>query len=213
MKQNTYQHCFHKSTTCVKMTKLLHRQCLASTLQTTQLLHPIINKSHNTTTYYKMKMLSTTTDQQCNRQQSILDYAKQYGSSALVGKFPHRPNRYDSMFSNMIITDIDTQQQTATAELTITEELTNSYNTLHGGCTASLVDVMGTLALLAANVKRAGVSLDINISYLSAIKIDDTIVCVGRVLKAGKTIGHTQVDIYNKSDNKLVATGRHTKYL
>ena len=44
--------------------------------------------------------------------------------------------------------------------LTVTPSLTNNYGTLHGGVTATLVDVVGTLALLGRDPLRPGVSVE-----------------------------------------------------
>ena len=45
-------------------------------------------------------------------------------------------------------------------------------------------------------------------------KKGDTISIVAECVKVGKTMAFVNVDILNKSDgNKIVAQGRHTKYL
>jgi acyl-coenzyme A thioesterase 13 len=101
------------------------------------------------------------------------------------------------------------------AECTLTVEpaVQNSYATLHGGAVSTLVDVLGTLALIGADHTRAGVSLEMNVSFLAAAKAGDELVVTGRVLKAGRSIGFTEVEIRRKSDDRLIATGRHTKAL
>ena len=45
------------------------------------------------------------------------------------------------------------------ATLTVNSRVENSYGTLHGGAISTLVDVIGTLALLAKDHKRGGVSV------------------------------------------------------
>ena len=134
-----------------------------------------------------------------------------------------------------------------------------------GGCTATLVDIVGTMALLTLNPNSPGVSVELSTSYLSAAKEGETIVVEGkyvalvfalvegdvdyiasvegqyvacelpwpwvqplaalvghfpcklclvrcvRVTKSGARLGFTSVDLFRKSDGKLVATGRHTK--
>ena len=41
-------------------------------------------------------------------------------------------------------------------ELKVTEQLANSYGTLHGGAISTIVDVLGTMALLTRDHTRAG---------------------------------------------------------
>jgi len=97
--------------------------------------------------------------------------------------------------------------------LPVTECLGNSWATLHGGATCTIIDIVGTMALLTLDHERAGVTVDLNASYTNAARVGDTLMIEGRVLKTGKTLGFTEVTINRKSDGKLVAKGRHTKVL
>ena len=54
--------------------------------------------------------------------------------------------------------------------------------------------------------------MEINVSFISAAKAGETITIDGTVLKSGRSLGFTQVDI-KRADGTLVATGRHTKKL
>ena len=54
-------------------------------------------------------------------------------------------------------------------------------------------------------------SLDLNISYMNAAKLGEKIVCKGRVLRIGKSVGFTEVELVRESDGKIIAKGRHTK--
>ncbi len=49
-------------------------------------------------------------------------------------------------------------------ELTVAEEHANPQGTLHGGLTATLVDVVTTAALLSTERALPGVSVDMNIT-------------------------------------------------
>ena len=82
--------------------------------------------------------------------------------------------------------------------------------TLHDGATATLIDIIGTLALLAKDHTRGGVSVDLNLSYVSAVPLGKNVICRGKVLKIGRTLGFTEVDILN-AEGAIVASGRHTK--
>jgi acyl-coenzyme A thioesterase 13 len=85
--------------------------------------------------------------------------------------------------------------------------------TLHGGAISLLVDVLGTMALLTRDPKRAGVSVELNCSFCAPAKMNERIRVHGKVLKYGKTLGFTEVTVSRISDGVMVATGRHTKAL
>ncbi|NXV74047.1 ACO13 thioesterase, partial [Atlantisia rogersi] len=98
-------------------------------------------------------------------------------------------------------------------EMKVEEEHTNRGGTLHGGLTATLVDVVSTTALLYTERAVPGVSVDMNITYTSAAKIGEDILITAQILKQGRNIAFASVDLTNKATGKLIAQGRHTKYI
>ncbi|NXU53520.1 ACO13 thioesterase, partial [Turnix velox] len=98
-------------------------------------------------------------------------------------------------------------------ELKVEEEHTNRMGTLHGGMTATLVDVVSTAALLYADQTKPGVSVDMNITYTSAAKIGEDVLITAAILKRGRNLVFATVDLKNKETGKLIAQGRHTKYI
>uniref|UniRef100_A0A8C3BGE0 Acyl-coenzyme A thioesterase 13 n=1 Tax=Cairina moschata TaxID=8855 RepID=A0A8C3BGE0_CAIMO len=98
-------------------------------------------------------------------------------------------------------------------ELKVEEEHTNRGGTLHGGLTATLVDVVSTAALLHTERPAPGVSVDMNITYTSAAKIGEEVLITAQILKQGRNIAFATVDLTNKATGKLIAQGRHTKYI
>ncbi|XP_025971453.1 acyl-coenzyme A thioesterase 13 isoform X2 [Dromaius novaehollandiae] len=96
-------------------------------------------------------------------------------------------------------------------ELKVEEEHTNRGGTLHGGLTATLVDVVSTTALLYTERAVPGVSVDMNITYTAAAKIGEEVLITAQILKQGKNIAFASVDLTNKATGKLIAQGRHTK--
>uniref|UniRef100_A0A0N5AQ08 Acyl-coenzyme A thioesterase 13 n=1 Tax=Syphacia muris TaxID=451379 RepID=A0A0N5AQ08_9BILA len=106
---------------------------------------------------------------------------------------------------------INAEEGHVKVELDVTNELVNPYGTLHGGCTATLVDIVTTMALTATPRAQPGVSVDLSVSYLAAAKLGETIVVDASVLRAGKMLAYTRADVFRKSDNALVAVGQHTK--
>jgi acyl-coenzyme A thioesterase 13 len=101
----------------------------------------------------------------------------------------------------------------AVVELDVTPAVQNVNGTLHGGAIATLVDHAGTIAILTADREgRAGVSTDLNVTFLAAAPGASTVVAEARVLKAGKTLAFVEVDVRRAADGVLVAQGRMTKF-
>ncbi|XP_074941889.1 acyl-coenzyme A thioesterase 13 [Phalacrocorax aristotelis] len=92
-------------------------------------------------------------------------------------------------------------------EMKVEEEHTNRGGTLHGGLTATLVDVVSTTALLYTERAAPGVSVDMNITYTSAAKIGEEILITAQILKQGRNIAFASVDLTNKATGKLIAQG------
>ena len=142
---------------------------------------------------------------------SFIGRAKLHGAETLLGKFVSNESKFDRVLHGLNVIRVSNGEVEATLE--VTEGLQNSYGGLHGGATCTLVDVVGTMALISTDPTRAGVSVDLSVSFTNAAKKGETIRLVGRVLKTGKRLGFTEVQIYRVSDGALVATGRHTKAL
>lgn len=98
-------------------------------------------------------------------------------------------------------------------EMKVEEQHTNKFGTLHGGLTATLVDSISTIALMCTERGAPGVSVDMNITYMSPAKIGEEIVITAHILKQGRTLAFASVDLTNKATGKLIAQGRHTKHL
>ncbi|XP_008329893.1 acyl-coenzyme A thioesterase 13 isoform X1 [Cynoglossus semilaevis] len=98
-------------------------------------------------------------------------------------------------------------------ELRVEEEHTNRMGTLHGGMTATLVDVISTMAVMYSERGAPGVSVDMNITYINAAKLGEDVIITAQVLKQGRTLAFATVDLTNKATGKLIAQGRHTKHL
>ncbi|XP_023220497.1 acyl-coenzyme A thioesterase 13-like [Centruroides sculpturatus] len=95
----------------------------------------------------------------------------------------------------------------------ICKEHENTNGLLHGGMTASLVDVVSTLILASSEKQVAGASVNMNISFLRPIKSGEEILIEAKLLQVGKTLAYSTVDIKNKKTAKLIATAHHTKYV
>ena len=138
-------------------------------------------------------------------------------ASVLVGKFKSTPGQvFDACLDRNGFEVLRIDSDSVECRLTVTPALCNNFGTLHGGAIATLVDVVGTLALLGVDPLRPGVSVEMNQSFCAAATQGQKLNLVGRVLRTGKTLGFTETEIRiadGKHAGRLVATGRHTKYL
>ena len=90
-------------------------------------------------------------------------------------------------------------------------EKTNRYGTLHGGCIATLVDVVSTAALVTQS-DHPGVSVNIDVAYMSPGPAGDEVQVDARVTKVGVNLAFMEV-LIKSGDGKVVAKGSHIKYL
>ncbi len=102
----------------------------------------------------------------------------------------------------------------ATAKITVGESVANLSGNLHGGAIATLVDDVGTLAIISADKQnRPGVTTDLNVSYFAPGRAGDVILIEATALKSGRTLAYVSVDLRRESDGTLLAQGRMTKFL
>ena len=127
----------------------------------------------------------------------------------LLGTFRAAAGGYDACLTGMEVTAIGPEG--VACSLVVSRALTNNYSTLHGGAIATIVDVVGTLAILGRDPLRPGISVEMNQSFCSAAAEGDRLEIHGSVLRLGKTLAFTEVTIRTGAAAKLVATGRHTK--
>lgn len=133
------------------------------------------------------------------------------GADALLGAFVSSP-RFDRVLEGLTVTRVSSGA--VECELVVGESHSNSYGTLHGGCTATIVDIVGTMACLTKDPLRPGVSVDMSQTFLSAARVGEKIWMEGKCLRSGKRLAFTEVVLRKGGrDGELVATGRHTKAL
>ena len=124
-------------------------------------------------------------------------------------------SKRNSRFDECVLRDLREPSFEAgrvTCVVPVTEKLENRYGTLHGGCIATLVDVVSTAALITLS-DSSGVTLDLNVSYMTAAKHGDSVVVDAKVLKTGKSTAALEVELRSVATGSLVAKGRHNKFL
>ncbi|KAI6228191.1 hypothetical protein M3Y95_00596500 [Aphelenchoides besseyi] len=109
---------------------------------------------------------------------------------------------------------VEAEKDRVTVEFEVDKSMTNSWNTLHGGCTASLVDMITTTAILTNDrneQQHPGVSVDLKVSYCTAAKLGETVVLDAIIEKFGRSLVFTRADLRTKDNSRLIATAQHIK--
>ncbi|KAM8709188.1 hypothetical protein ACLKA7_016060 [Drosophila subpalustris] len=99
-----------------------------------------------------------------------------------------------------------------TAEFTVAPEHINKGGGLHGGYTATLVDMVTTYALMSKPC-HPGVSVEINVNYLKGARIGDEVLIEANTVRAGKNLAFIDCVLKHKKNNAVIAKGTHTKYV
>uniref|UniRef100_A0A914EG60 Acyl-coenzyme A thioesterase 13 n=1 Tax=Acrobeloides nanus TaxID=290746 RepID=A0A914EG60_9BILA len=104
---------------------------------------------------------------------------------------------------------ISASPRSIVVEMTVDREHVNNKGTLHGGQTAALVDIVTARAVAVAHKNVPMASTDLSVSYFLPVRLGEVLVIEGTVLKAGKTMAFTEIEFRRKSDNALIAKGKH----
>lgn len=97
--------------------------------------------------------------------------------------------------------------------LDVTDKLANMANTLHGGAAATLIDIVGSLAIIMADQhNRPGVTTDLSGSWYAPAPVGTSVIIEATVPKIGKTMAFTSVDIKDE-DGRVLVHGTMTKAL
>lgn len=110
------------------------------------------------------------------------------------------------------ITDITAAQGRLQCQLRVAPNVANRFGGLHGGCIATIVDTVGTAALLTSQ-ERSGVSTHIAVDYLAPAPVGTLVSIVAEVVKAGRSVSLVRVTLTNTSTGKTVAVGTHQKFV
>ncbi|XP_011315256.1 acyl-coenzyme A thioesterase 13 [Fopius arisanus] len=97
------------------------------------------------------------------------------------------------------------------AEFIVGDEHLNSAGTLHGGCSATIIDCISSYALMTKS-GFPGVSVDLNVSFLKSAVPGEVITVDAKTVKAGRTLAFLEVEMFKKG-GAIVARGQHTKFI
>ena len=88
--------------------------------------------------------------------------------------------------------DINVSSGRCSAVLPTSARLSNPQNHLHAGCYCSLVDLISTTALAAAD-KRQSVSVTISVDFFAPLPIGEDLLVEAHMVKPGKTLTFAEV--------------------
>lgn len=60
---------------------------------------------------------------------------------------------------------------------------------------------------------KAGVSVDLHVSFLKGAKENDELIIEANTIKCGKTLAFLECEIRNKKCNSIIVKGSHTKFV
>ncbi|KAJ7621291.1 HotDog domain-containing protein [Roridomyces roridus] len=131
------------------------------------------------------------------------------------------PNRFgDSIVQRMKVTHASLEPKAdeprkkegkVVCEVEVREDMLNGGGNVHGGCSAFLVDLCSTLALIVFEPGVSTVSQSLNIVYHSPATLGDTLRIVNTTLTVGARAMSARTEIWNKTHHRLVASGVHIK--
>ncbi|PPQ63157.1 hypothetical protein CVT24_005797 [Panaeolus cyanescens] len=101
-------------------------------------------------------------------------------------------------------------------ETEVAEDMLNGGGNIHGGCSAFLVDLCSSFALLALGFASSGevnpsVSQSLNLVYHSPAQLGDKLRIINTTLTLGARAQSARTEIWNATHHRLVVSGTHIK--
>ncbi|KAH8235133.1 hypothetical protein KR032_009172 [Drosophila birchii] len=133
-----------------------------------------------------------------------LDFAKQ------VSQYVSGTQGFDRVVKMITITGGGDGR--VVGEFTVEKEHLNRGGTLHGGLTATIVDNVTTYALMTKG-SHPGVSVNLNVNYVSAAKPGEVVEVEANTVRAGKKLAYLDCVLRRKSDGRIIANGGQVKFV
>ncbi|KAF8589645.1 hypothetical protein K439DRAFT_325892 [Ramaria rubella] len=107
------------------------------------------------------------------------------------------------------------QEARVVCEITVESDMVNAIGTLHGGCSAFLIDDCSALPLIALGHRlhkfaAHGVSQNLSTCYHAPAFIGSQLKIISSSLSYGSRIMSSRCEIWDKTNRRLVASGVHT---
>ena len=87
---------------------------------------------------------------------------------------------------------------------TVKEYMLNPIKIIHGGVLATMLDELMGAAGFLMNRPVGYATINMNVDFLHSAKLNEILIGEGKVIRAGKTVMHTEAKITN-ADGKVVA--------
>ncbi|KAJ7442131.1 HotDog domain-containing protein [Mycena galericulata] len=141
---------------------------------------------------------------------------------ALVGarKNNSKPAFGDSILQRLVVTHASLEPKAEeplkkegriVCELDVTEDMLNGGGNVHGGCSAFLIDICSTFAIMVYQPEGFNVSQSLNIVYHSPATLGEKLRIVNTTLTVGARAMSARTEIWNATQHRLVASGVHIK--
>ncbi|RAO70120.1 uncharacterized protein BHQ10_006132 [Talaromyces amestolkiae] len=97
----------------------------------------------------------------------------------------------------------------------VTPSMTNALNNLHGGCAATIIDILTSIPVMAVGTpgvfQYGGVSRNLNVTYLRPVPVHSEIRVVCEVTQIGKRLALLRAEIRRVEDDALCVLSEHQK--
>lgn len=99
--------------------------------------------------------------------------------------------------------------------MTVSPDMCNYLDNLHGGCAATLIDVLSTTILLGVSspgrFQLGGVSRNLRTTYLRPVPQGTEIRLVTELVHVGKRLALLRSEILRADDGQVCVVGEHEK--
>ncbi|KAG1354577.1 acyl-coenzyme A thioesterase 13 [Cocos nucifera] len=100
-----------------------------------------------------------------------------------------------------------------TCSLSVNSAVTNLYNTLHGGVVAAVAEAVALACVRTVAGDKELFLGEFSTSYLSAARLDEEVEVDGCMLRQGRSVAVTSVELRIKKTRKLLYISRATFYI
>ncbi|KAF8076883.1 HotDog domain-containing protein [Lyophyllum atratum] len=131
----------------------------------------------------------------------------------------------ESIMKRVVVTEVSVEKKAeeskklegrVVCELTVEDDMVNGGGNIHGGCSAFLIDMCSTMALIALGMTNTGevngsVSQSLNVVYHSPAGLGDRLRLVNTTMTLGGRAQSARTEIWNVTHHRLVSSGVHIK--